>query len=1184
MLEKIQNSLEKFSRGNLSENALNLFQTLGYESTRQQPFDDKSFADFAEFITDESNFNRENAFADEWQYVDLLFQLTGDELSKQVSIFKDTSIDQRITSYLFFVIELKEANYNRTKLSQITREVNKVFQIPVMILFKYGTFLTLALNDRRPNKIDENKDVLRKVTLIKDINFQNTHSAHREILKNLSLSEIKNNPIFTISNFLSLHNAWQKILDVELVTKKFFRDYKIVFDKIEVEVEKNITDKESARLYTQQLFNRLMFIYFLQKKGWLIFEGNKNYLRCLFNAAENNNENFLNDRLFWLFFSGLGANENIELHNAKLMKERRGEVPYLNGGLFEKDSDGFDERDRMEIDNRYFGDILNLFEHYHFTLEESTPIDVEIAVDPEMLGKVFEELVTGRHDSGSYYTPREIVQFMCRETLKHYLAPNDSADTIAQFVDDGNCENLSNPELILKSLQQIRICDPACGSGAYLLGMMQELLRLRESLFTSKQIGNSILYNRKREIIEQNIYGVDKDRFAVQIASLRLWLSLAIESNEPRPLPNLKYKIGCGDALLAPLENDLQSNLLRRPLIDEFRNLKAEYSNEDNSTRKSELNKKIEHLRIEIAQSLHHLPEPPKPFQITLAEKELQPLREKIQRLINSGEKFKGENEQKNLNKLLSSIEEWKKQITIEHYDTPDFFDWTVEFAEVFGDGGFDVILANPPYIQLQKDGGQLAKLYENKDFETFTRSGDIYSLFYERGFGLLKEKGVLCFITSNKWMRAGYGEKSRKFFAEKTKPLLIIDFGSVKVFSTATVDNNILILQKAEKEVGKGVLAVRTEKDFDFSQGLSAYIEQNGYQLSALSQNSWVIGEKDEFDIKSRVEKQGVPLNKWNIQINYGIKTGFNEAFIIPSKIKDELIAKDAKSADILKPILRGKDIKAWQPEFDDLWLIATFPTLNLDIEDYPIIKEYLESIGKHRLEQSGNAGSRKKTSNKWFETQDQINYWRDFEKPKIIYPNMTKYLPFIYDETGFYTNQKCFIITGESLKYLTCFFNSKLFKYCFSDNFPELQGGTRELSKIFFDKIPVKQISEDEEKPFKAIVDYIMLLKKRIQKLKAESEEYQSELVMSLFFEQLSDALVLETYLKEDFEKADVSVKEYLPEFIKLDKNDEEKSLQSVRQTYEEVELFTHPLRGNLSAMKSIPAIQIIYNTVRF
>ena len=491
--------------------------------------------------------------------------------------------------------------------------------------------------------------------------------------------------------------------------------------------------------------------------------------------------------------------------------------------------------------------------------------------------------------------------------------------------------------------------------------------------------------------------------------------------------------------------------------------------------------------------------------------------------------------------------------------------------------------MANPPYIQLQKDGGQLAKLYENKNFETFTRSGDIYSLFYERGFGLLKEKGVLCFITSNKWMRAGYGEKSRRFFAEKTKPLLIIDFGSVKVFSTATVDNNILMLQKAEKEVGKGVLAVRTEKDFDFSQGLSAYIKQNGYQLSALSQNSWVIGEKDEFDIKGRVEKQGVPLNKWKIQINYGIKTGFDKAFIIDGETKDELIESDEKNAEIIKPILRGKHIQKFHPNFSNIWLVNSHNGVKskeikrIDVEkDYPTIFEHLE-------EYESELNKRQDKGDTWTNLRN-CAYLEDFEKPKIIFMEMTKYFNFLFDDEGYYANKTCWILTGESLFWLTCLFNSKLFYYCFKDNFPELQGGTRLLSKIFFDKIPVKQIFEDEEKPFKAIVDYIMLLKKQIQRLKAENEDYQTELVMSLFFEQLSDALVLETYLQEDFENANVSIKKYLPEFSELDKEDVEKSWQSVRKTYEEVEHFTHPLRGNLGAMKSILTVQIIYNTVRF
>ncbi|MBA4182803.1 MAG: hypothetical protein H0X49_02165, partial [Acidobacteria bacterium] len=497
----------------------------------------------------------------------------------------------------------------------------------------------------------------------------------------------------------------EKAFSIEVVTEDFFRDYKGVFETAETEIKRSIPDRvmndkeaqDKRRLFTQRLFNRLMFIYFLQKKGWLSFEGDTNYLRRLFIEAETNGENFYKDRLRWLFFSGLGANENIDLHQSKILRGRRGDVPYLNGGLFEKDADGYDEADKVKIENQFFGKILDLFELYNFTVDESTPTDVEVAIDPEILGKVFEELVTGRHESGSYYTPRPIVSFMCRESLKHYLAAQDAPETIAEFVDDGSGENLRDAETVLGALKQIRICDPACGTGAYLLGMMQELLRLRELLFVSKRLGDESLYNRKREIIENNIYGVDKDRFAVQIASLRLWLSLSIDSDKPRALPNLKYKIGCGDSLLAPMEKD--SNLFRSPLIEQFKLRKADYSGADSPESKAEIDEEIERLRVEIAKSLHHLPEQPKPFQITLAEREVQPLRDKIQRLINSGDKPKAEREQKNLNTLLTSIEEWKKQINVEHYDTGEIFDWTVEFAEVFADGGFDVVMANPPYV-----------------------------------------------------------------------------------------------------------------------------------------------------------------------------------------------------------------------------------------------------------------------------------------------------------------------------------------------------------------------------------------------------------------------------------------------------------------------------------------------------
>nr|WP_244863887.1 TaqI-like C-terminal specificity domain-containing protein [Hallella multisaccharivorax] len=243
------------------------------------------------------------------------------------------------------------------------------------------------------------------------------------------------------------------------------------------------------------------------------------------------------------------------------------------------------------------------------------------------------------------------------------------------------------------------------------------------------------------------------------------------------------------------------------------------------------------------------------------------------------------------------------------------------------------------------------------------------------------------------------------------------------------------------------------------------------------------------EQSIKRKIEAVGTPLKDWDIQINYGIKTGCNEAFIISTEKRKEILRncqpgdERKRTDELIRPILRGRDIKRYGYNWAGWYLIATFPSRHYDIEQYPAVKNYLLSFGIERLEQTGKVHNvngkkikaRKKTNNKWFETQDSISYWEDFYKPKIIYPNMTKYMPFVYDEANFLTNQKCFIITGQNMAYLTAFLNSSLFKYCFRDSFPELQGGTRELSKIFFDKIPVKQVSLEQNEKFRKIVNSV-------------------------------------------------------------------------------------------------------------
>ena len=230
---------------------------------------------------------------------------------------------------------------------------------------------------------------------------------------------------------------------------------------------------------------------------------------------------------------------------------------------------------------------------------------------------------------------------------------------------------------------------------------------------------------------------------------------------------------------------------------------------------------------------------------------------------------------------------------------------------------------------------------------------------------------------------------------------------------------------------------------------------------------------------IKAKIEAIGTPLKEWNVNIYRGVLTGYNDAFIIDKAKKEEILAncqsdqERKKTDELIRPILRGRDIKRYGYEFADLYIITTFPSLKIDIELYPAVKQHLLSFGYDRLKQTGEKGARKKTNNKWFETQDSIGYWEDFSKQKIMYPNMTKFMPFLLDNTGFFINDKGFIITGDHLSYLIAFFNSNIFKICYRDSFPELQGGTRELRKIFFEQVKIPNILHIISEDFDILVD---------------------------------------------------------------------------------------------------------------
>lgn len=904
-------------------------------------------------------------------------------------------------------------------------------------------------------------------------------------------------------------------------------------------------DSKAVRDFFKRMMGRIIFLYFIQKKGWLAVpknenwdQGNPDYLYQLFKNAQYK-ELFYSDYLVPLFFDTLN---NPDSENEK--NDLR--FPYLNGGLFDKSQDFL--YDKLALPSAIFDKLFDTFNRYNFTIYEDAPDEHTVAVDPEMLGHIFENLLEDNKDKGAFYTPKEIVHYMCKESLKAYLLAKEDLDATENSIAQSALENiilqqeLSKDELkyadkyaykIIDALDHVKICDPAIGSGAFPMGLLQEIFNAQVYLqelkgFTKAKSDAEI----KKHIIEESIYGVDIDEGAVDIARLRFWLSLVVDEPKPQPLPNLSFKIVCANTLI-PLGKPKGDLGLTNEIADQIEAIREDYFTANKDAKK--------HLEMQF--------------------RNLQ-------------------------NKLWTNAKEWATAADVEIYkkisEFNPFADKSCSWFDpwwMFGvKDGFDIVIGNPPYRQLQADGGKLAKMYQLYNYNTFERTGDIYSLFYEKGVQLLTPKGILCYITSNKWMRANYGKSTRLFFTEKTYPLLLIDFGNVQVFDTATVDTNIILLQnkpKAKVYENKEVFAVRFDGDFKLNEGsVDDYIVENGYYLSNLNQNAWVVGKKDIYNIKDFVESQGVELKEWNLSINYGIKTGYNEAFIIDGKTKNKIVAEDPKSVEIIKPILRGKDISAWYPDFEDLWLINSHNGVkSKNIErinvkkDYPGVYNWLKLFEDKLIKRSDKGDD-------WTNLRN-CAYIEDFEKQKIIFPNMTKYLPFVYDETGIYTNQKCFIVSGNKLKYLTCFLNSKLFKYCFSDNFPELQGGTRELSKVFFEKVPVKEITDNKEIPFAKIVDYLVALKN-------ENSQEATDQFMFVYFEQIANALVYEFYFEEEFKKAGFEVAKLVAQLPDLEEKSTKFTILQLREIYIEAHKKDCALRNAVESVTTIPQINLINSSV--
>jgi methylase of polypeptide subunit release factors len=636
-------------------------------------------------------------------------------------------------------------------------------------------------------------------------------------------------------------------------------------------------------------------------------------------------------------------------------------------------------------------------------------------------------------------------------------------------------------------------------------------------------------YARKIGIIQNSLYGVDIQPIAAEISKLRCFLTLIVDENIDdtkknrgiEPLPNLEFKFVTADTLIKLPEQQAQTGL-----FDNFEEMEL-----------------LKELREEYLQSSGKK-------KIKIKERFI-----KVQSKMFKNEMHLFSDTQSRAYKLSS----WNPF----SHDKAEWFDpkW------MYGVDDFDVVIGNPPYVQMQKDKGVLANRYKNEEYATYERTGDVYSLFYERGFQLLSGKSILCYITSNQWIRAKYGESLRGHFLEKN-PLILVNLGP-GVFQSATVDTNILIAENFAYEDNFSAINIIKGSQIN-------HLTKSDMQLmSNLDKGRWSIDTKEEAYISQKIFEKGKLLKNWNITINRGVLTGFNEAFIITQDKRDELVEQDPNSSEIIKPILKGRDIEKYQTEWNESFIISTFPALNINIEKYPVVKNYLESFqpklnqtGGEYINESGEPKkTRKKTANKWFETQDQIGYYKEFPKEKIIWKRIGSSLRFSFSNAEIFSLDSTCLATGEKIKYLTAYLNSKLAQYQLFKSAPKTGMGDLIISVQALNPLLVYYPNEQQENQFNKLVDYIIFLLNEKEQINPHVPN--SHLVQ--LFEEVIDAMVMELYFEEDFKNVDIAFIIYAErDFKPIDHlKTEIEVIEVIHQAYQVLRKKDNEIRNNLKLM---------------
>lgn len=874
--------------------------------------------------------------------------------------------------------------------------------------------------------------------------------------------------------------------------------------------------------------NRLLFIKLVESQLVSFNADNDSYR--FFSTKNIKDYNDLNE----LFFQVLAITED----NRHSISQCFSVVPYLNSRLFELSQieiDFFrisslkvdkmhyyestvlvdDARQSKNVDNiRYIVDFLN---HYDFGADNKEKLgfarEEKELINASVLGKIFEK-INGYKD-GAVFTPSGVTQFISREALERTV--------IDKFSESGwQCETISDiKEQITKAnrheanniVDSIRVCDPAVGSGHFLVSVLNRIIEIKwrlgilldeeglpvndytiaivdDELVVRDGEGNRFAYKRKdvsthrvqktlfcekRNIIENCLFGVDINPNSINICQLRLWIELLKnayykEDGKLETLPNIDINIKMGDSLIhqKSLDDDLRSEMIKaRMTIAEYKQIVGDYKN---------LHDKQERKKIEVR--LNNLKE-----KIIYISKNQDPLyrkrnQEQAKWYDMSNSLFANEEDEKiktRFEKQTSIVDKLNLQIEERESLYGKALEWRFAFPEVLDDNGrfvgFDCIVGNPPYIAIAKLKDEERKALVRMDYRSFNKMGDISMIFYEFCMSLLKPQGLLMFITTNTWLRADSGMATREFMASHSNPLMLVDFKSTQLFSRNTVATNILLARKSENTSSTMACEV---VGYDKKSDLAKFVSNRLIENSFVDSNPWVVLTDTDMAIINKVNHASVnaetgkvtTIGSMGYEIYCGIKTGLNEAFVISdSKELDRLVKKDERTKELLKQAVRGEDLTRFK-FLGNVWLLNVHNGLKeenlppIDINDYPAVKQRLDDERLHtklvRREDQGDTPYNLRN----------CAYLREFEKPKIMWGELSDKPKFVLDDEGqYYCLNTVFFFTGKHLEYLLCYLNSPICEYVFSKQCTTSGTGTMRWLKYTVERIAIPQISAEQE-----------------------------------------------------------------------------------------------------------------------